>query len=155
MGNFTDEIQESRMTFAQRQKELEKAIKQVSVKCPHQYTGDKANKPALKMDKDDPTMVVCKRCEEEFSMTKHDNADVMNAIKVLHDVINQLKLCSRPTNEKDMALIESLGKQDLLNLELYELYSRITDENQQKKNKKKKKKHGGNDYGGYGNIRIR
>lgn len=146
---MADAIQAKQQSFKEKMKELEKQLKQVPIRCPHQYE-ERKNKSALKIIPGSVD-VKCKRCQEEFSMKKVKTEELMNAVKVLHDAINQIKVCCDPTNEKDMELIENLGKQDFYNLDVVEVYERVTsDYGNKKKNKKKKNK--GSSIGYYGNV---
>lgn len=146
---MADAIQAKQQSFKEKMKELEKQLKQVPINCPHQYE-DRKNKTALKVIPG-TAEVKCKRCQEEFSMKKVKTEELMAAVRTLHNAINQIKVCCDPSNEKDMALIEALGKQDFYNLDVVEVYERVTnDYGNKKKNKKKKNK--GSSIGYYGNV---
>lgn len=151
-----DEIRESMETSYQKLKDAQKLIKQVPIRCPHQYLGDSEHngKQALIALKDGTNKVKCKRCGEVFSLKQWDLKDVSTSVEVLHDIINQIKVCTSPRNDEDRNLIEALGKQDFLNVDLITVYDRVINDygNETKKKKKKKKRENG--VGRYGSISL-
>lgn len=143
-----NEIQTKYNTYNEKMKQLKKQIKQLSIPCNHQYdSGKSAIKPVGE------NQCKCKLCNEVFGLAPVQFDQLCAATNTLHDAINQIKICCKNTGE-DRALVENLGKQDFYNLDLLEVYSRITSEYGSGKKKKKKKKGNKSSVGYYGNLNF-
>lgn len=123
-----------------KKKKLEKEIKRIAVPCSHLN-----KKGELKVELSDG-VAKCKKCGLRFGLDQYSSDTVRESVRVVHDVLNQLKVFSdSPDDDND--LIRSLGELDFNLSSIEELYSRMLEE--QGRGKKKKKN---NDYDAFGSI---
>lgn len=88
----------------------------------------------------------CKHCHTEFNLAVISEKDMKNAIEIVHNMINQIKVFSgKHDKKKDLAYITELGRQDVQAMKLATVYSKLflSKGKHKKKNKKKKNAYGG------------
>lgn len=133
-------------TYEQMRQQLERKLAKNAIKCSHTNENGK-----LKIEPTgEPGMVRCKRCGTKFSFNRIDKTDGEKACRVIHDMINQIKVLSEvPKN--DAEIISRLGNIDFELLDVLMIYQRSLERyHNDKKKKKKKEYHRGDDFGGWG-----
>ena len=132
----------------EEKKKLEKKLGKVMIPCSHTNSNGK-----LKVDFLNNRKVRCKKCGCEFSFEQVEADDARNAIRTVHDMINQIKAMSDDP-EKESAVIEQLGNLDYNLKEMSDLYAK-TVTNNARGGKKKKKNKDNNAFGNYGTSSIK
>lgn len=130
-------------SLAEKRKKIDREMKRVSIPCSHQNAKGKLKVEAI----NNGTVVECKLCKSVFDIAKIDARELNNAVKIVHNAINQIKtLTDDPEREEE--IIETLGNLDYSLGEIPELYERMYG----KVGKKKKKDHNRDDSFGYYGI---
>ena len=132
--------------------EEEKKIKRKKIKLqiPCSHTNDKGK---IKVEFISGTVARCTKCGCTFDFNRINPNDLDDAVRTVHNAINQIKALSNDP-EKEASLIRELGTIDFNLNEMCDLYKRTI--NEQGKGGKKKNKHKNNDYsfGSYGANNI-
>lgn len=134
------------------EKQLKKEKKKTMMECFHQNEKGKLKIVPIN-DKGD---YECKKCSDEFNMNQLKRATLNDAVKILHDAIQQIKCFSDPS--EDRKLIAQLGELDYNTGELVELYDRVViaygNKNNRNKNdhRQHNKDNNDNSFGSYGSI---
>ena len=125
----------------EEQKKLDKKKKKVAIPCSHTNAKGKLKLNFLGKG----NLVQCEKCETVFDFSTISHDDLKDAIRIVHNAINQVKVMTDDP-EKEYAVISNLGQLDYNLKELEELYRRATN----KYGKGEKKKKNKDDFGQYG-----
>lgn len=133
--------------------------KKIRASCAHQNKNDKIIVQLVSDISNDPnvspTAVVCPECGERFDLQQYAAADVSQAVSVLHDVIQQIRLYSKQSSDRDNNIL--LGKLDADNQEIPNLYKRVVDTynrggNRGRNNRNKDRNKTQSSFGSFGNA---
>jgi type III secretion system FlhB-like substrate exporter len=134
----------------QVRKEIEKEKKKIVVECAHQNEKGKLKIHSV----NEHGEYECKYCKQRFNMDPIKEVKLTDAIKTVHDAIQQIRCYSNI--EEDTKLIRLLGELDFNIQETQELYSRVVNVFGKGNGKKKDKNNKNRDdnYGSYGSGPI-
>ena len=130
MSNARKELKERIQAIEEEIRKAKRAKDKLLIDCAHQ-----SKKGKLKLINISGDMYKCKFCDVKFSLQPVSQAKLEDAIKVLHNVIQQIRSFS--DQEKDVKLIRHLGEIDFNLTELPDIYSAIM--SQYKKDSKDRK----------------
>lgn len=132
------------------QKAISKKIEKAKIPCSHTNENGKIKIKFL----DDSTRVQCKKCGAMFDFKTVDMDTLNDAIRIVHNAINQVKVLSDNPSE-DKKVIRLLGELDYNLGNLSELYEATTKSFNKNKNKKKKKNRDYDSFGQFGAGSVR
>lgn len=124
MGKKNKEFEKERNDLYELRRQLREKEKRIVSRCSHRK---KSGKLALRVLSDG--RFECKRCGETFSMEQIPGRDISNALRVVHDMINQIRCLTDPDRERDVRISEALGILNFDIKEAAELYERIVRKN--------------------------
>jgi transcription elongation factor Elf1 len=122
-------------------KSVQRRRKEILVRCNHQN----ANKKLKLIPLNDRGDFKCKICHQTFNMNLIEKSNLLNAVQVIHNAIQQIRALNEI--DEDKKILKYLGEMDFNIQELSELYDRIVAV--YGKNKKKKRRDD-DDIGSYG-----
>lgn len=128
----------------EEKKKLEKKMKKITIPCSHTNSNGKVKIDFIGKG----NLVRCKKCGCKFDFSVIDSDNLRNAIRTVHNAINQVKAMTDDP-EREETVIKNLGELDYNLDAMEELYSKTVYQ-YNKTGGKKKKKHNNNDYGNYG-----
>ena len=119
MGKKKNAFKEKLKTIEQVRRQMEKERKKIVVECAHQ--NDKGKLKIYPVNEFGE--YECKYCKTRFNMNPIPSAELDEAIKTIHDAIQQIS-CYSDIDEDDK-LIRLLGELDFNLQETAELYERV------------------------------
>lgn len=132
----------------ERKKILEQEEKQIIVRCSHQ---NKRRKLRIR-PVDEKGNFQCKDCNTVFSMNPISKSELTEAVRIIHDALQQIRLIADP--ERESKTIRFLGELDFNNEEIIKLYARTMESYGKGKNKDKFRDRDRDSHGSYGTGAI-
>lgn len=91
-------------------RELNKAGEENQTRCTHTRAGNLTLISARGKGNNGELVYVCKKCGKEVRLTALDDATVSNALKVVDQMIDSIKMSANENNEHDAEMIKKLAK---------------------------------------------
>ena len=132
--------------LVEKRKELDRELDKLKIPCSH----TKESNGRLKVEFINERYVRCEKCGCEFDFTRIETDELKNAVNIIHNAINQIKVMS-DAPEREKKVLRELGTMDYNLSELLDLYKRTINTFGKGKKKKKSKD---SSFGSYGAASI-
>lgn len=131
----------------QERKDLDKQLARLKAVCNHK--NNEGTKIKVEPVGPGSTVVVCTKCLAEFDISTIDAEKLAEAVEIVHNALNQVKVLTSSKKQRDINLCRAYGEADCTITNLPSVYNKIVAE-YANKGKKKSKNNRGNEHGYYG-----
>ena len=139
-------------SIVEAEQKLKRERQKLIIPCSHTKKGGEKLNLNLVDDNTGETIAKCNQCGTKFSLTPVREDELRDAVMVIHDAVNQLKIYSEDP-KAEAKMIEALGNIDFNVLNLPEMYKTAVEQYSGKK-KKKRRNNSDDNYGSYGGASL-